>query len=316
MRFFVSVILFILPFSMYTHEFFHEKEVYQGDPITFVISPVEESFDYTFTLYNKDDKEILTVVGFNYYLFEERTSMILGLGGIPSNLPPGKYRVKAVGIGVFDSFYFERELEVLDRNFPGSKLKANMKMNKIINGKRDPERDVQAKRWWKAVSRFFPYALYHQDELIQPVENARHTSPYGFKRTTIYPGGKESVSVHNGEDYAIKIGTPIFSDASGRVILAENRIVTGNTVIVEHLPGVITLYYHLNSLAVVNNELLKVGDKIGEVGTTGFSTGPHLHWELRFSTVPVDPKQFINKPLIDKSLIISMINSTNNKRGG
>ena len=76
--------------------------------------------------------------------------------------------------------------------------------------------------------------------------------------------------------------------------------ITGNTVILEHLCGVYTLYYHLNSLSVKEGELVEAGTQIGEIGATGFVTGPHLHWELRVAGVAVDPEAFISTPILDK----------------
>lgn len=312
----VTIILLTSFIPLFSHEFYHEKEVYQGAPVTFVISPVNESFIYKFSLHNSSGKKVLEVKGFNYYLIDEKLSVILGLGGIPSNMKPGKYTVKAEGYGVFESYYFERKIEIKSSSYPKTVIKTNNKMDNILNGKITRERKDQAQRLWDALSRFFPYALYHQANLKLPVQGARNSSPFGHKRIMKSPKGSESVTIHKGEDYAIHKGTPIYSGASGRVLLAEERIVSGNTVIIEHLPGVVTVYYHMDSISVKKDEIVSVGDKIGEVGSTGFSTGPHLHWEIRFSTVPVDPKIFITKPLIDKSLIMNMINSTNTKKGG
>lgn len=309
------LIFLLLAINIYGQSFYHPESVVQGGPVTFVITTVEGNIDFTFSLYNDNGVKVLSVEGFNYYLYNEKLSIILGIGGIPVDLPVGRYKLKADGFGIIDTFFFERYIEVVEESFQEMTLAANNKMDSIINGKRDPDRDAQSQRLWDAISSFSPYILYEEDILTQPIEG-RHTSPFGFKRITEYPSGKESSSYHKGEDLAAPIGTAVLSDGAGRVILAEKRIVTGNTVVVEHLPGVKTLYYHMDSINVNRGDVVLRGSKIGEVGTTGYSTGPHLHWELRIATVPVDPKIFLKTPLIDKTLILDMINNTNNKRGG
>ena len=319
MKFLIVNLYLILSISIFsqelTQEFFHEESVPQGSPITFVISPYEGHIEYTFSLINKKGRKVLQVPGFYYYFYEERISVILGLGGIPVDLPPGIYTVKAEGIGVIHSYFFERSIEVTPRDFKQVTLKANIKMDSIVNGEKDPDQDAQYRRLWDAISIFSPHILYEQSTLSQPVEG-RHSSPFGFTRVTEFPSGKNSTSYHKGEDFATKIGTPVLSDGKGRVILAENRIITGNTVVVEHLPGVKTIYYHMDSIDVKKGNIVNRGDKIGEVGTTGYSTGPHLHWEVRINTVPVDPMLFLERPILDKTLILGMIGSTNKKRGG
>ncbi|MGL1890267.1 MAG: M23 family metallopeptidase [Spirochaetaceae bacterium] len=312
---FISLIL-LLTAQIYSIEFITQKEVFQGEPITFIITPIKNHVDCTFTIYNDKGKKILDIYGFDYYLMEKNSLILLGLGGIPSNLPIGKYTVIAKGSSQLHDFEIEDEFIVKAIDYPKTVLKANKKMNTIINGPKDPKRDIQSKSLWEAFSSFTKYNLYEDGKLTKPVNGGRHSSAYGFLRETIYPNGKNSTSVHKGEDLAIKTGTPVVSDGIGLVLLAEERIITGNTVVIEHLPGVKSVYYHMDSLNVEKGQMVLRGDKIGEVGTTGFSTGPHLHWEIRFSTVPVNVMLFIEKELIDKKLILNMINTTNNKRGG
>jgi murein DD-endopeptidase MepM/ murein hydrolase activator NlpD len=85
------------------------------------------------------------------------------------------------------------------------------------------------------------------------------------------------------------------------------RIVTGNTVIIEHAPGIYSLYYHLDRINVQEGAIVTAGAVIGLSGSTGLSTGPHLHWELRINTEGTDPDAFVSRPVIDKDLIISRI---------
>jgi murein DD-endopeptidase MepM/ murein hydrolase activator NlpD len=76
---------------------------------------------------------------------------------------------------------------------------------------------------------------------------------------------------------------------------------TGNTVIIEHLPGVFTVYFHMASISVKEGDLVGPGEHVGTVGMTGFATGPHLHWEAVVSGIAVDPDSLARQPLLDKS---------------
>jgi murein DD-endopeptidase MepM/ murein hydrolase activator NlpD len=85
----------------------------------------------------------------------------------------------------------------------------------------------------------------------------------------------------------------VFAAGAGRVALAENRISTGWSVVIEHLPGLYSLYYHMDSLAVKAGQMVKQGEEIGKSGATGLATGPHLHWEMRLNGSPVNPDMFL-----------------------
>ena len=91
--------------------------------------------------------------------------------------------------------------------------------------------------------------------------------------------------------------------------MAEDRIITGLSVVLEHLPGVFSLYYHLDSMDVSEGDLVSTGTTLGTVGSTGLSTGPHLHWELRVSGVAVDPNRHLERPLIDTTAIVRSLST-------
>lgn len=312
---YLLLLLLSLSINIFSNELHTQDVVKQGEPITSFIYPLKGNYNFKFHLYS-GDKIITSYSGFNYYFPEEDVPLILGLGGIPSNLKPGVYRIVAEGKGFLELITYERKIRVIDGGYETREIQANPKMDSIAYGERDELRDEQAKRWWDTITYFNPYSDYHSGRLVLPVADGRRSSPFGYKREFKYPSGKRSSTIHNGEDFAKDLGTPVFSDSSGIVRLSEERIVTGNTVIVEHLPGVFTLYYHLNERVVEEGERIDTRDLIGYVGSTGFSTGPHLHWEVRFSTIPVNPNYFLERPLIDKTLIMNIINSTNSKKGG
>lgn len=116
------------------------------------------------------------------------------------------------------------------------------------------------------------------------------TSAFGSRRTY---GGGSSVSAHEGEDLSAPPGTPVTAPAPGTVVLAETLFVRGNAVVLDHGNGVFTGYWHMQSLAVKAGDRVRAGDTLGEVGSTGLSTGAHLHWEMRVSGVPIDPTQWL-----------------------
>ena len=120
----------------------------------------------------------------------------------------------------------------------------------------------------------------------------RITDPYGTRRS--YNGGP-ATSYHGGTDFGAEEGTPVYAPAAGRVVLAEALQVRGNAVIVDHGRGVLTGYWHLLQTAVTAGQEVVQGDVIGYVGSTGLSTGAHLHWELRVTGVQVDPMQWVDE---------------------
>ena len=120
------------------------------------------------------------------------------------------------------------------------------------------------------------------------------TSPFGTRRS--YNGGPYS-SYHAGQDFGAPEGVPILAPAPGTVALAAGLQVRGNAVLLDHGRGIYTGYWHMSEIYVKPGQQVQTGDVLGLVGTTGLSTGAHLHWEMRIYGVAVDPMQFISEQL-------------------
>ena len=101
---------------------------------------------------------------------------------------------------------------------------------------------------------------------------------------------------HNGVDLAMPAGTPIKASSTGKVILVEDNPVRGNTVVIDHGGGVFTGYMHLAEIKVEEGQLVKQGEIIGLNGSTGISTGPHVHWFLNINGVYCDPMKLFEQP--------------------
>ena len=134
---------------------------------------------------------------------------------------------------------------------------------------------------------------YWEDPFIQPVEG-RISTEFGLYRYTTYTEGGSRTTRHTGIDIAVPQGTPVPASNSGRVVFAGEVIITGNTVVIEHGGGLKTYYFHLSKLCCEAGDKLKQGDLIGEVGTTGYSTGPHLHFEVKIGNKSLNPWDLFN----------------------
>lgn len=122
-----------------------------------------------------------------------------------------------------------------------------------------------------------------------PLENARLSSDFG---TRIHPVLGRRAG-HQGIDLAAPTGTPIYATADGTVSRANWFSSYGNYIAIEHGADLQTRYAHLSRIAVSAGETVKKGDLIGYVGSTGRSTGPHLHYEVRVNGVAVDPTPYL-----------------------
>ena len=103
-------------------------------------------------------------------------------------------------------------------------------------------------------------------------------------------------SQHTGRDFPLGAGNPVKSVADGTVILAQEQFYTGNTVFVDHGGGLISMNFHLADLKVKTDDVVKRGDTLGTVGSTGRSTGPHLHLGFRWLGARVDPLLLLDTP--------------------
>ena len=124
--------------------------------------------------------------------------------------------------------------------------------------------------------------------LAVPVAGAV-TSGFGSRLHPLF----ETTRMHNGVDFAASTGTPVKAAEAGTVAVAGTRGGYGTTVILDHDNGLATLYGHLSRLAVDEGAKVARGAVVGYVGSTGFSTGPHLHFEVRVNGNPVDPMRYL-----------------------
>ena len=115
------------------------------------------------------------------------------------------------------------------------------------------------------------------------------TSKFGYRDHPII----EDASFHTGLDIAAKKGTAIAAFADGTVLESGKNATYGNYLLVEHTNGIRSFYGHNSKLNVKKGQRVKMGQKVAEVGSTGMSTGPHLHFEIRKGKIRVDPAMYI-----------------------
>lgn len=98
---------------------------------------------------------------------------------------------------------------------------------------------------------------------------------------------------HKGADFRASTGTPVFAVNAGKVVLARNLLGSGNTIIIDHGYGLISLYFHLSKINLKEGVETQRGQRIGLAGMSGNAEGPHLHFEVRLYGVPVNPFEFL-----------------------
>lgn len=123
-----------------------------------------------------------------------------------------------------------------------------------------------------------------------PVKNARTSSGYGKRQHPVLG----TIRIHRGQDFAVNTGTPIYAPADGTVeVTRPSKEGSGNFLRLLHGYGFSSSYSHMSKFAVNKGDFVKKGDLIGYSGNSGLTSGPHLHYEIRFIGRALDPKPFI-----------------------
>lgn len=154
----------------------------------------------------------------------------------------------------------------------------------------DPGRKAEEAAVEQAYARRTPQAWTRP---FQPAVNVRaQSSAFGQARTYVAGG---PVLYHYGIDYPAPVGTPVLAVNDGTVVLAGKYPVRGGLVVIDHGAGVTSLYFHQSKVLAKVGQKVTRGQKIGEVGSTGLSAGPHLHLEIRVRGEGTDPAGWMNR---------------------
>ncbi len=264
-------------------------------PKTHKKSKVEQEKRGALQLYQ--DKKVIEKANF-YSLGKKKNNQAFSdlLCGIPISpwLTQGNYSLKVVfSFNDEDTGEFTLPVTFKSRSFIEEVVELDAS-NTAIKTDTSPERTAQINKLNDILFTTIPTDIYHLKKFTSPTTSTRYTAYYGDRRTYAYSNSKSSTSLHYGNDYGVPEGSEVRACADGKVVMAENRISTGWSIVIEHLPGLYSLYYHLSEMDVKEGDIVKQGDLIAKSGSTGLATGPHLHWEMRLNGSAVRPEFFLD----------------------
>lgn len=212
----------------------------------------------------------------------------VALQGIHVFSEPGLYPlIITATVTSGETTVFEQMIPVADGQYQYQELFVGAEQSALLDASiTGPERDrVQA------IASGFTPQRYWQGLWIKPVPSDRVTTAFGLRRS--YNGGPYD-SYHDGIDWGASGGTPIVAPAAGTVVFAEPLTVRGNATIIDHGWGVFTGYWHQFKINVTAGQAVQAGEVIGEVGSSGLSTGSHLHFVVWVGGVQVQPEQWLS----------------------
>ena len=301
---YIIIITFLLSASgLYAEtNIYHRTDFDRGEVVTVLITETEKS--YSLELFNSSNQYITQNIFFpvNIDNFQGQAALI----GLDSTLSSGEYTLRVKnqdGVTVEEGAIFIHQnlfkKENISLNYDNTSLRTDT----------DPEISRQAAAIHEIYETSDNKSVFSSNSFVSPLQDGIITSWYGDRRNFIYSDGKNSKSIHSGIDIAAPVGTEICAGSEGRIVLSSSRIITGNSIVIEYLPGVYGVFFHMDKIYVLPGDKVSKDTVIGTLGATGLATGPHLHWEFRVGGVPVNPEACLENGLIDNSLIMSIVSS-------
>jgi murein DD-endopeptidase MepM/ murein hydrolase activator NlpD len=273
-----------------------------GDPFV-VVTAGKASAGKRAQLFGSAGRRIGQAVFFRLYEENSLGTVQAAIMAVPSTASPGRAAIRIEENG---AVLGELAITIEKREFRTETLPLTGAMSDILTVP-DPQKTAETQRLM-AILNHTGGDVFCTGNFAMPVQSQVQTSRFGSRRINKYPDGRTSTSIHAGIDYRAPEGTPITVCAPGKVVFAGPRIITGNTVIIEHMPGVYSLCYHLSKISLAEGQMVKTGDALGAAGSTGFSTAAHLHWEVRVAGENTDPEAFLGRVILDKDVILGKLN--------
>lgn len=210
-----------------------------------------------------------------------------GLVGVDMDAKAGAYDVEVRGAGDGGAAAGRLALTVAGRRFETRRIQVEERFANPPAEEGDRIRQ-EAERLAGVLSRSNA-SRFWQGAFAPPVPGATTS---GFGRLTVMnsvPRGR-----HRGVDFRAAEGTPVLAPNAGVIVLAADLYFTGNTVVVDHGAGLLSLFAHFSSVAVAEGAHVSIGDRLGLAGATGRVTGPHVHWAVRLGGATVDPLSLVS----------------------
>ena len=234
-----------------------------------------------------NDQQTLVV---RYNNNKDKSLSWITIVGLPIITKPGLHKISVHAEQMHNKNFkinLEKSFVVYDKHYPSEKLTIDPK---LVSPPTDTDK-IRAAKELKSMQKAYSYWSQQIPNLKmqQPVKEARKSSVFGLKRIL---NGKNR-GYHSGLDLAAPIGTPVYAPSSGQIILTGNFFYTGNTIFIDHGKGLITSYFHLNTIDVAAGDVVAANQVIGSVGATGRVTGPHLHWSVSLNNARINPELFL-----------------------
>lgn len=230
--------------------------------------------------------------------FYDNKGLIQGYIPTNYNTKPGIYKLKFTNTKTGN--ITTKNIEIVPRNFRVQKLTVD---KSIVSSTKTDEANKEYRKYFNPAIETSSPVKYYTEAFILPTKG-RLTTEFGESRTV---NGAPTSYRHSGLDIAAPRGTEVLSTNRGKVKLAMPLILTGNTIVIDHGEGLFSVYLHMEKLFVTEGDLVGRGQLIGTVGSTGFSTGPHLHFTMSYYKFNIEPGYLIYGKSITKNNYVELM---------
>ncbi len=277
--------ILFFPVSVLIIFFAHTSaDAFQADVLPYKISP-GEAFIIKVTGAKTSRLPSASLAGRKFYFSSCGEGCFVAIGAVDVKTEPGTYTIK-LKVGKKKK---NLKLFVKHTIFPTQEL--TLPEDKVFLSPENLKRVKREDKRLKSICRMVSDRLW-EGSFIQPLDNDISTE-FGTKRII----NNKRISVHKGVDIRGQEGEEVKASNDGKVVLAEELFFGGNTIVIDHGQRIYTIFMHLSEFNVKLGDIVSKGNIIGFVGSSGRSSGPHLHFGVKVLNININPVSFVKMDL-------------------